>query len=129
LDQPVLRIRIRIRDPVLYYPLDPGSGSGMNFFRIPDLGSRIRPLFRWNFLTISSESILCYLYNTGLLLKLTHKTINSIKKLCLLLLPLFYIGLGSEIRDPGWTNTRIRIRDLGSGIKHPGSATLGSAKH
>jgi hypothetical protein len=23
-------------DPVLFYPLDPGSGSGMNFFRIPD---------------------------------------------------------------------------------------------
>jgi hypothetical protein len=38
-------LRIRIRDPVLFYPLDPGSGSGMNFFRIPDLGSRIRPLF------------------------------------------------------------------------------------
>jgi hypothetical protein len=31
----------RIRDPVLFYPLDPGSGSGMDFFRIPDLGSRI----------------------------------------------------------------------------------------
>jgi hypothetical protein len=45
--------------------------------------------------------MLCYLYNTGLLLKLTHKTINSMKKLCLLLLPLFfYIGLGSGIRDP-----------------------------
>jgi hypothetical protein len=26
-----------IRDPVLFYPLDPGSGSGMNFFWIPDL--------------------------------------------------------------------------------------------
>jgi hypothetical protein len=25
-----------IRDPVLFYPLDPGSGSGMNFLRIPD---------------------------------------------------------------------------------------------
>jgi hypothetical protein len=25
-----------IRDPVLFYPLDPGSGSGMNFFRVPD---------------------------------------------------------------------------------------------
>jgi hypothetical protein len=32
-------LRIRIRDPVLFYPKDPGSG--MNFFRIPDLGSRI----------------------------------------------------------------------------------------
>jgi hypothetical protein len=25
-----------IRDPVLFYPLDLRSGSGMNFFRIPD---------------------------------------------------------------------------------------------
>jgi hypothetical protein len=33
-------LRIRIRDPVLFYPLDPGSGSGMNFFRISDPGSR-----------------------------------------------------------------------------------------
>jgi hypothetical protein len=29
------------RDPVLFYPLDPGSGSRMNFFLIPDPGSRI----------------------------------------------------------------------------------------
>jgi hypothetical protein len=29
-------LRIRIRDPVLFYPLDPGSGSRMSFFRIPD---------------------------------------------------------------------------------------------
>jgi hypothetical protein len=27
---------LRIRDPVLFYLLDPGCGSGMNFFRIPD---------------------------------------------------------------------------------------------
>jgi hypothetical protein len=27
---------LRIRDMVLFYPLDPGSGSGMNLFRIPD---------------------------------------------------------------------------------------------
>jgi hypothetical protein len=27
---------IPIRDPVLFYPLDGGSGSGMNFFRIRD---------------------------------------------------------------------------------------------
>jgi hypothetical protein len=27
---------LRIRDPVLFYPLDPTSGSGMNFFRIRD---------------------------------------------------------------------------------------------
>jgi hypothetical protein len=88
-----LRIDFFDRDPVLFYPLDPG----WIFFRIPDLGSG--PFFDEIFL--SSESMLCYLYNTGLLLKLAHKTINSMKKLCLLLLPLFYIGLGSEIRDSG----------------------------
>jgi hypothetical protein len=32
-------LQIRIRDPVLFYPLDPGSRSGMNFF--PDPGARI----------------------------------------------------------------------------------------
>ncbi len=31
-------LRIRIRDPVAFSPLDPGSGIG--FFRIPDLGSQ-----------------------------------------------------------------------------------------
>jgi hypothetical protein len=35
-------LRIRIRDPVLFYPLDPESGSVMNFFgsRISDPGSK-----------------------------------------------------------------------------------------
>jgi hypothetical protein len=28
--------RSEIQDPVLFYHLDPGSGSGINFFRIPD---------------------------------------------------------------------------------------------
>jgi hypothetical protein len=55
----------------------------------PYLGSRIWPLFWWNFLTLSSESLLCYLYETGQLLKLTPETICSKKKVCLVLLPLF----------------------------------------
>ncbi len=37
--KPVLRIRIR--DPVPFWPLDPDPGSGIGFFRIPDPGSRI----------------------------------------------------------------------------------------
>jgi hypothetical protein len=49
-------------------------------------------------------------FNTGLLLILAHKTISSMKKLCLLLLPFFYIGPGYEIRVPGWTNTGTLIR-------------------
>jgi hypothetical protein len=32
-------LRIRIQDPVLFLPLDPGTGIG--FFRIPDLESQI----------------------------------------------------------------------------------------
>jgi hypothetical protein len=90
---PVLRIRIRC----FFYPWiqddflsDPGSV----------------PLFWWNFLTLSSESLLCDLYETGLLLKLTPETISSKKKLRLLLPPPFYIG--RRIRDPGWQNSRIR---------------------
>jgi hypothetical protein len=68
--------------------------------------------------------MLFYLYETGVLLKLTPETISSKKKECLVLLPLFYIGL--RIRDP---RSGIRIRDekiigSGSGLKHPGSATL-----
>ena len=38
-------LRIRIRDPVPFWPLDPGSGIG--FFRIPDLGSRIPNPYFW----------------------------------------------------------------------------------
>ncbi len=38
-------LRIRIRDPVPFWPLDPGSGIG--FFRIPDLGSRIPNPYIW----------------------------------------------------------------------------------
>ncbi len=37
--------RIRIRDPVPFWPLDPGSGIG--FSRIPDLGSRIPNPYFW----------------------------------------------------------------------------------
>jgi hypothetical protein len=55
------------------------------------------------------------LYETGQLLKLTPETISSKKKVCLVWLPLFTKDLGSEIREE---------RILGSGIKHPGSATL-----
>ncbi len=46
-------LRIRIRDPVPFWPLDPGSGRG--FFRIPDLGSPIpdpKPIYlraKWKF--------------------------------------------------------------------------------
>jgi hypothetical protein len=89
------------------------TGSGIFF---PDLGSG--PFFWWHFLTLSSESLLWYLFWTELLLKLTHETISSKKKVCLVLLPPFYIG--SRIRDPGWKNSR--IRDKISRIRNTGSA-------
>ncbi len=38
-------LRIRIRDPVPFWPLDPGSAIG--FFWIPDLGSRIPNPYVW----------------------------------------------------------------------------------
>jgi hypothetical protein len=45
-------------DPVLLYLLDQGSGSGMNFFRIPDLGSQIpKPKDMFFLLRYSEESL------------------------------------------------------------------------
>jgi hypothetical protein len=38
--------------------------------------------------------------------------------------PFFYIGLGYGIRDPGSGMNKYSDPDPGSGIKHPGSATL-----
>jgi hypothetical protein len=38
-------LRIRIRDPMLLYLLDPESGAEMSFFWILDSGSRITYLF------------------------------------------------------------------------------------
>jgi hypothetical protein len=39
-------LRIRTRDPVLFYPKYPGSESGMIFFGIPDPGSLPRTKFK-----------------------------------------------------------------------------------
>jgi hypothetical protein len=47
-------LRIRIRDPVPFWPLDPDPGSGIGFF--PDLGSRIPTPY---FLELSDK----FLYN------------------------------------------------------------------
>jgi hypothetical protein len=38
-------LRIRVRDPVLFYPKDPGSGRGMIFF--PNSGSLPRSTFQF----------------------------------------------------------------------------------
>jgi hypothetical protein len=65
-------LRIRIRDPVLFCPLDPGSGSGMNFFRIQGV-----PMFFGE--------------------KLAPETIKARNKLVLFFIPIF---MYSRIRDP-----------------------------
>jgi hypothetical protein len=53
-------LRIRIRDPVPFWPLDPGPGIG--FFRIPDLGSRIPNPYIWE----HSEHFLGKTFNNSL---------------------------------------------------------------
>ncbi len=58
--QSYYRRRIRIRDPVPFWPLDPGSGIG--FFRIPDLGSRIPNPYFWEF----SDNFLSKKFNKSL---------------------------------------------------------------
>jgi hypothetical protein len=75
----------------------------MNSFRIPDPA----PCFGEIFLTLSSESLLCYLYETGLPLKLSPETLFLFKTL-----------------DPRSGMKKFSDPDPGSGIKHPGSATL-----
>jgi hypothetical protein len=77
----VLRQKLKTRQnwsctPVLQIGIRCFFTSGIRlrdeFF--PDLGSRIRPLVlvKFSYITVSSESLLCYLYETGLLLKLTR---------------------------------------------------------
>jgi hypothetical protein len=115
-------LRIRIRDPVPFWPLDPGSGIG--FFRIPDLGSRIPNSYFWelsdnflgkkyyNSLKIDPNFFLqhfkskiiqfCEIYGS----KKKGMTTNFFS-------PLSFIAVfGSGIRDP-----RSGIRDPGSGIR------------
>jgi hypothetical protein len=86
---------------------DPGSvdflppGSGMNFWRILDPAPFLVKIF------LHSLPNPCYGFLMKLL-KLTPETISCKKKVCLVLLPPFYIG--PRIRDPrsGMKNSRIR---------------------
>jgi hypothetical protein len=86
---------LRIRDPVIFYPLDPRSGSGINSFWIRD------ELSFW-------------------LLTLAPETIRSNKKIFVIILFILhhYLYVGSGIRnekcsdpDSGWKKFRIRIWD------------------
>ncbi len=123
-------LRIRIRDPVPFWPQDPDPGSGIRnrFFS----GSRIPTPY---FLELSDKFLGKKFYNslkTGPIFFLRHlknKIIFNFEKFVAtkklqksfdnkFFSPLSFVAVfGSEIRDPEWV--KIRIRD-----KHPGFATL-----
>jgi hypothetical protein len=120
-------LRIRIRYPVPFWPLDPGSGIG--FFRIPDLGSRIPNPYVWelsdNFLGKKLYYSLKIDPNFFLQLFKTKIMFNFVKFVAKLkaitkknFSPLSFVAvLGSGTRDPGsWVG---KNQDPGSGINIP----------
>ncbi len=118
-------LRIRIRDPVPFWPLDRGSGLG--FFRIPDLGSRIPSPYFWE---LGDNFLGKKFYNSlkiGPNFFLQHFK-NKIVQFCemddskkrydnsFFFTNVFHCCFWirdprSEIRDPGWV--KIWIRDRG----------------
>ncbi len=132
-------LRIRIRDPVPFWPLDPESGafltpgSGIRNRFFADLGSRIPNPYFWELI----DNLLGKKFYNSLKIGpnyfLKHFKKNNFKfcEICgykkwydnkFFFSPLFcccfcVLDPRSRIRDPGWV--KIRIRD-----KHPGSTTL-----
>jgi hypothetical protein len=111
-------LRIRIRDPVLFWPLDPGSGIG--FFLIPDCGSQthifeslltIFLVILWKmgqifFFSISKTIIFNYVKFVATKKGMTTNFFTPLFCCC------FWIrDPRSEIWDPGWV--KIRIWDPG----------------
>jgi hypothetical protein len=106
--------------------LTPGPGSGIGFFRIPDLGSRIPTPY---FLELSDKLLgkkfynslktgpNCFLQHLRIKFVATKKGLKTNFFSLLSFVALLFLDPGSEVRDPEWV--KIRIRD-----KHPGSATL-----
>ena len=96
-------LRIRIRDPVPFWPLDPGSG--MRWFRIP--GPYFEELFDKKFYySLKIDQFFLYHFRTKIIynfVKFGHLIFFNLPLLLLFLDP------GSEICDPGWV--KIRIRD------------------
>jgi hypothetical protein len=100
--------------------LPPGSGSGMNFFRIPDL----KGMFLVRF---SQESLFFNFFAN----KTCSWNFKKQEKSCFYFSSLFLCTVGSGIRcfftprirypDPGWSNGRIRIRDKPSRIRNTAS--------
>ncbi len=106
-----------IQDPVPFWPLDPGSGIG--FFWIPDLRSRIPNPYFWE---LSDNFLGEKFYNSlkigpnFFLQHFKNKIIFNFGKFVAqnFFATLFYCCFwirdpGSEIRDPGWV--KIRIQD------------------
>jgi hypothetical protein len=96
---------LQIRDPVLFLPLDPGSGSGIPLGKNPDPGSEIRdkclgPYFRDLSNTKSfGLKIIDFFFNPKSMLRIRiRERIIQIRD----------PGWTIQIRDPGWT---IQIRD------------------
>jgi hypothetical protein len=119
---------------VIWLPLEQCCGSGIRCFftpwiRDPDPGwifpdPGYGPFF--------DEIFLQYLQNPCYVIFITLayswnfliKSLTAWKSYAYLCYPFFYIGLGSGIRDLGSGMNKYSDPDLGSGIKHPGSATL-----
>ncbi len=121
-------LRIRIRDPVPFWPLNPESGIRNRFF--PDPGSQSH-IFESlvKIFWLKSSKILWKLAQIFFLQHFKTKIIYNFVKFVATWkgmttnffhpsLLLLFLDPRSGIRDPGWV--KIRIRD-----KHPGSATLG----
>jgi hypothetical protein len=118
-------LQIRSRDPVPFWPLDPGSGIG--FFRISDPESQTHIYESVVTIFWVKSSIPVILWKSGQIFFLQHfkkKIIYNFLKFMaakkrydnwFIFTPLIYCYFW--IRDPGWV--KIRIRD-----KYPGSATL-----
>jgi hypothetical protein len=108
-----------------------GSGSGIRCFfttriRDPDTGWIFRIPYSAPFLVKFSFIIFRILVMLSLYNSCTLKSYSwnhkQQDKVCLVLPPPFYIGL--RIRGPGSGLNKFSDPDPGSGIKHPGSATL-----
>ncbi len=101
-------LRIRIRDPVPFWPLDPGSQT--HIFESLETNLCVKSsIILWKLAQIFFLKIVqfCEIYDSKN--KVWPQFFFS---------PMSFIAVsGSGIRDPGWE--KVRIRD-----KHPGSATL-----
>jgi hypothetical protein len=112
-------LRIRIRDPVPFLPLEPGSGPRITTPYFLELSDKFLGKKFYNSLKTGPNLFLQHLKNKIIfnLVKFVATKKGLTTNFFLPSLLLLFLDPGSGIRDPGWI--KIRIRD-----KHPGSATL-----